>query len=95
MKWMGKPTNFVCASSDDQPVLYGVVSDRKDLFVMGLVFVGWVRSCSSIPAKLGNQSLWRVLGDSTTHIMSILSSPTLAKIFSLLWFQSTSYAAEN
>lgn len=58
---------------------------------MGLVFVGWVRPRSSIPTKPEDQNAGGTVNDSTSYIMSSLSSPTLAKMFSFLQFQSTSY----
>lgn len=95
MKWTEELTNFVRASRDDKPFLYRVVSDRKDFFVVGLVLVGWVRPRSSVPTKSKDQNVCRTVDNSTTYIMSSLSSPTLAKMLSFLWFQSTSYVMRN
>jgi hypothetical protein len=91
MKWTEKSTNLVRTSRDDKPLLYGVVSDRKNFFIVGLVLVGRVRPRSSVPTKPKDQNVGRTADDSTTYIMSTLSSPTLAKMFSFWWFQSTSY----
>ena len=49
MKGVENSTNLVCASRDEKPLLGGVVSDRKDFFVVCLVFVGRVGSGSCIP----------------------------------------------
>jgi len=95
MKSTEKPTNLVRAPRDDKPLLYGVVSDREYFFIVSLVLVGWVRPRSSVPTKSKDQNVGRTVGDSATYIMSILSSPTLAKMFSFLWFQSTSYVMGN
>ena len=94
-KWTEKLTNLVRTSRDDKPFLYGVISDRKNFFIVGLVLVDWVRPRPSVPTKPRDQNVSMTVGDSTTYIMSILSSPTLAKMFSFLWFQSTSYAMGN
>lgn len=74
--------NLVRASCDDEPFLYGVVGDRKNLFVVCLVFMGWIRPSASIPTGPENQDIDGTVDNSAPYIMSILSSPTLAKMFS-------------
>lgn len=85
-------TDLVCTPRDDKPLLRGVVSHRKNFLVVRLVLVGWVRANSSIPARSKNQNISRPVATNIPYIISVLSSPTLAKMFSFCLFQSTSCA---
>lgn len=76
------PINLVRAPRDDKPLLRRVVSNRKNLLLMRLVFVGWIRASSSIPARLKNQNASGTVHTGTLYIINVLSSPTLAKMFS-------------
>ena len=75
-------SDLVRTSGDDQPFLCRVISDRENLPFVSLVFVGWIRASSSVPAKLKDQNVSKMASTSTQYIISVLSSPTLAKIFS-------------
>jgi hypothetical protein len=54
IKGVENSTNLVCASRDEKPLLGGVVSDRENFFVVGLVFVGRVGPSSSVPTSSKN-----------------------------------------
>jgi len=88
---MENSANLVRTSRDDKPFLHGVVGNRKNFFVVGLVFMGWVGPSSGIPAGPESQNVGGTADNRTPYIISILSSPTLAKMFSFCQFQSTSY----
>ena len=42
--------NLVRTSRDNKPFLHGVVCDRKNFFVVGLMFMGWIGPGPGIPA---------------------------------------------
>ena len=64
---MENSANLVRTSCDDEPFLYRVISDRKNFFVMSLVFMCWIRSSPSIPASRELEHVQDGLKQHTIH----------------------------